>query len=100
MDPFSKMFELLGMNWMAAVFLFAVSFLAVNLITAFCSFLPCLAPFLRGIALLSGVALSLAALIQGLRLPEVQNYDVQLSGLPCNMVAQWSLLFLIFTWGH
>ena len=83
--PLSRMFESLGMNWMAAVFLVTVAFFVVDLITAFGYLLPRLAPFLRGIALLSGVAMSLAALVQGLRPPEVQDYDVQLSGLPNNM---------------
>ena len=81
----SRMFELLAMNWMAAVFLITVSFFVVDLITAFGFLLPRLAPLFRGIALLSGVALSLAALVQGLRPPVVQNYNVHLSGLPHEM---------------
>ncbi len=35
MGTLSSIFELLGMNWMAAVFLFTISFLAVDFITAF-----------------------------------------------------------------
>lgn len=85
LGPFPMMFEFLGMNWMAAVFLVSVSFLAIDLITAFGFLLSRFVPMLRSIALLLGMALSLIALVQGLRPPVVQNYEVQLSGLPHEM---------------
>ena len=75
-------FELLGMNWMAVVFLFSVSLLAVDLITGFGYLMPRAAPMLRDIALAAGGVLSAIALVQGLRPPIVQKYDVALSGLP------------------
>jgi len=74
--------ELLGMNWMAVVFLVTVSLLAVDLITGGGFLLPRVAPSLRGFALVAGGALSVVALVQGLRPPVVQNYDVHLHGLP------------------
>jgi uncharacterized protein len=67
----SRMLDLLGMNWMAVVFLVTVSFLVVDLITGFGFLLPRLAPLIRGFALVAGGALSLIALVQGLRPPVV-----------------------------
>ena len=77
--------EFLGMNWMAVVFLVTVSLLMVDIITVFGLVLPRLAPFLRGCALAAGAVLSVIALVQGLRPPVIQNYDVNLSGLPKEM---------------
>jgi len=74
--------EFLGMNWMAVVFLMTVSMLAVDLITGFGFVLPRLAPFLRGLALAAGAMLSVITLVQGMRPPIVQNYDVDLPALP------------------
>lgn len=77
--------EFLGMNWMAVIFLAAVSLLAVDLLTGFGLLLPRLAPSLRGLALVAGGVLSAIALVQGLRPPVVQDYEVYLSGLPREM---------------
>jgi uncharacterized protein len=77
--------EFLGMNWMAVVFLLTVALLAVDIITGFGFVLPRWAPFLRGCALAAGAVLSVIALVQGLRPPVVQNYEVNLSGLPPEM---------------
>ena len=77
--------EFLGMNWMAVVFLVTVSLLMVDIITVFGLVLSRLAPFLRGCALAAGAVLSVIALVQGLRPPVIQNYDVNLSGLPPEM---------------
>jgi len=74
--------EFLGMNWMGIVFLMAVSLLTADAITGFGVLLPRLAPSLRGWALAAGAVLSLIALVQGLRPPVVQSYEVALSGLP------------------
>jgi uncharacterized protein len=74
--------ELIGMSCMAMVFLFSVSLVAVDLITGFGYLLPRSAPMLRGVALVAGGVLSVVALVQGLRPPIVQKYDVHLSGLP------------------
>jgi len=77
----ATIFELPGMDWMAMVFLLTVCLLFVDFITGFGFFLSRLAPLLRGFALVAGGVLSVTALVQGLRPPIVQNYDVYLSGL-------------------
>ena len=77
--------EMFGMTWMGVLFLITVSLLAMELITGFGFFLPRKAPTLRGLALFIGGALSVAALIQGMRPPVVDNYAVNLSGLPGKM---------------
>jgi len=73
--------EFLGMTWMAVVFLMTVSLLMVDIATGFGFVLPRLAPFLRGCALAAGALLSVIALVQGLRSPVFQDYDIDLSGL-------------------
>jgi predicted MPP superfamily phosphohydrolase len=81
----SVVMEFLGMNWMAVIFLAAVCLLAVDIATGFGLLLPRLAPSLRGLALIAGGVLSVVALVQGLRPPVVQDYEVYLSGLPRQM---------------
>lgn len=81
----AKILELIGMNWMAGLFLIFVCLLAVDLVTVFGLLLNRFAPSLRGLAILAGVVLSIVALIQGLRPPVVENYDVYLSDLPIEM---------------
>jgi predicted MPP superfamily phosphohydrolase len=84
-DALGRMLEWTGMNWMAVVFLTTVCLLAVDLVTGFGFLLPRLAPPLRGLALAAGGVLSMIALVQGLRPPVVQHYDVYLSDLPDEM---------------
>lgn len=79
------MLELLGMNWMAVLFLTVVSLLTVDLITLFGFLMPRLAPSMRGWALVAAAALSGVALFQGLRPPVIQGYEVALPGLPGHM---------------
>jgi predicted MPP superfamily phosphohydrolase len=81
----ARVIELIGMNWMAVIFLITVSLLAVDLVTGFGFFLPRVVPFLRGFGLVAGGVLSVVAVVQGLRPPVLQNYDVHLSGLPREM---------------
>lgn len=81
----ARTLELFGMDWMAVMFLATVSLLAIDLVTGFGLLLPRLAPSLRGLALVAGGVLSLVALVQGLRPPVVQEYEVRLSGLPHEM---------------
>lgn len=77
--------EILGMNWMAMLFLAFVPLLATDLVTVFGFVMPRFAPSLRGWALIAGGALSVIALVQGLRPPVVQSYEVRLPGLPNGM---------------
>ena len=78
----ARILELLGMNWMAVLFLTSVTLLTVDFVTCFGFLLPRLSPSLRGLALVAGGVLSVIALFQGLRPPVVQNHDVYLSDLP------------------
>lgn len=78
----AAMLEFWGMTWMAMLFLISVSLLAVEAVTGFGFFLTRFAPELRGAALAVGGVLSALALIQGLRAPVVQSYDIYLDGLP------------------
>jgi len=77
--------ELLGMLWMGALFLLFIPLLTTDIITAFGFLLPRLAPSLRGWALFVGAVLSVIALVQGLRPPVVQSYEVRLAGLTGEM---------------
>jgi len=77
--------ELFGMLWMGALFLLFIPLLMMDVITAFGFLLPRLAPSLRGWALFVGAVLCLIALVQGLRPPVVQRYEVQLPGLSGEM---------------
>jgi hypothetical protein len=70
---------------MAGLFIIFICLFAMDLITGFGLFFPNLASRLRGFAIVIGVGLSVIALIQGLRPPVVENYDVYLSELPNEM---------------
>ena len=77
--------ELFGMLWMGALFLLFISLLTMDIITVFGFLVPRLAPSLRGWALFVGAVLSVIALVQGLRPPVVQSYEVRLPGLSNEM---------------
>jgi predicted MPP superfamily phosphohydrolase len=77
--------ELFGMLWMGALFLLFISLLTMDIISGFGFLLPRLAPSLRGWALFVGGVLSVIALVQGLRPPVVQSYEVRLQGLSGEM---------------
>ncbi len=78
----ARMLELIGMDWMAALFLICLSLLTVDLLTGFGLLLPRLAPTLRGLALAAGGILTLIAIIQGVRPPVIREYEVRLAALP------------------
>jgi len=84
-ETLAKVLEFIGMNWMGGLFLIFICLLTMDLITGFGLFLPRLASKLRGLAIVIGIGLSVVALIQGLRPPVVENYDVYLSELPNEM---------------
>ena len=77
--------ELFGMLWMGALFLLFIPLLTMDVITGFGFLLPRLAPSLRCWALFVGGVLSVIALVQGLRPPVVQSYEVHLPGLSGEM---------------
>lgn len=74
--------EFLGMNWMAVLFLTFLPLLLVDLITLYGFFMPRFASSLRGAALVIGMVFSIIALIQGLRPPIVEKYEITIPGLP------------------
>jgi len=80
-NVFARMLEYLGTNWLGILFLIFCCLLVVDIITAFGFLFHRQAATLRGLALLTGVALSLIALIQGHRPPVVNDYEVHLQGL-------------------
>lgn len=82
---FGTVLELLGMTWMASLFLVSVALLLVDFVTGFGFFLSRFTLRLRGLAFIAGAALSLFSLVQGLRPPVVQDYPVYLAGLPANL---------------
>lgn len=78
-------FELVGMIWLGVLFLNFVSLLAADLLTGFGFFLTRHLSLLRGAALAIAMALSVVALVQGLRPPAVQHHEVILAGLPSEL---------------
>lgn len=81
----ARILELVGMDWMAVLFLATICLFAVDLVTGFGRLMPGLAPPLRGLAFVAAGVLSVVALIQGMRPPVLQRYEVMLPGLPREM---------------
>lgn len=73
---------LAGMTLLGLLFLAFVCLLAVDLATGFGRWFRPAAPRLRGWALLGALGLAGAASVQGLRAPEVVDYEVRLRDLP------------------
>jgi len=78
----ASVLELLSMTWLASLFLACVCLVVTELITGFGFLFPRHAPVLRGWALVAGAGLSAFAVIQGVRPPTVESYEVQVAGLP------------------
>ncbi|NLG44012.1 MAG: metallophosphoesterase [Phycisphaerae bacterium] len=74
--------ELLAMTWLASLFLMALCLVLTELVTCGGFLLSRHAPALRGWALVAGGGLSLLALVQGMRPPAVESYEVSLAELP------------------
>lgn len=81
----SQILELFSMHWMAVLFLVFVCLFAIDTITAFGLFFPKKAAVLRGFAIITGVLLSIIAVVQGLRAPVVRHHEVQIPDLPEKM---------------
>ncbi|MCP4693050.1 MAG: metallophosphoesterase, partial [Desulfobacterales bacterium] len=81
--------ELVGMCWMGVLFLLFYCLIEAELVTCFGWLISRgaakWAPGVRGAALLIGVALSLAALVQGARPPAVERYEVRIDELSDEM---------------
>ena len=80
----ARFLEVLGASWIGVLLLLLAALLFVDLVTLFGFWQSRIAPSLRGWALVAGGVLSAIALVQGLRAPVVQNYEVQLAGLPAS----------------
>ena len=80
----ARFLEVLGANWIGVLFLLLVTLLARRPRHLIRSLAIAFAPSLRGWALVAGGVLCAIALVQGLRAPVVQNYEVQLAGLPAS----------------
>jgi len=78
----ARALELLGMTWMAALFLIFVCLLTADALTGFGLLLRPWAPSVRGWGLSVGLLLAAVALVQGLRPPEIVRYEESLRGLP------------------
>ena len=81
-EPWAMNLETVGLSLLIVIALAALLMALVDLVTGFGLFMPGLAPSLRGAACVAALALSAVALIQGLRAPEVTEYEVALPGLP------------------
>ena len=74
--------EHLTMSWMATLFLCTVCLLVVDVVTAGGRLWSSHTSLLRGLGLAGGLILAAMALVQGLRPPVVDSYEVYLAGLP------------------
>jgi len=79
-----RVLEQVGANWMGLLFLSLVALLVVDIITGFGYLMPRVAPGLRGWALVAAGALCIFAIVQGLRAPVVESYEVRMPGLPAD----------------
>jgi len=84
----SGVVEFAGLGWMGALFLLFTSFLVVDLVTLFGLLFHSLAPQLRTGALIAGIAMSIIAMVQGMRPPVIKEYTVRLAGLPPQMAGK------------
>jgi len=78
----SKFMDLISMDWLASLFLLATCLAIADVLTLGGLAFKRWAPALRGWALLAGIALSVAAVIQGMRPPVVVDDEVQVKNLP------------------
>jgi predicted MPP superfamily phosphohydrolase len=74
--------ELWSMTWLAMLFLTSIALLAVDVLTGFGTTMKRAVPRLRGAGLVAGGVLSAMALVQGLRAPVIDNYEVRIANLP------------------
>jgi len=77
--------ELFSMTWLGTLLLMTLALLAVDIVTGFGLFMSRQIVRLRSLALLVGIALTIAAFIQGIRPPVTQDYKVQIAGLPAEL---------------
>ena len=74
--------EFIGANWIGVLFMLFALLAAADVATLGGALLTRLAPAVRGWAAVAALALAAVGLVQGLRPPVVQEYEVRLAGLP------------------
>jgi predicted MPP superfamily phosphohydrolase len=77
--------EFWSMTWLGMLFLTSVVLLAVDVTTGFGMWMKQAVPRLRAAALVIGFVLSAIALVQGLRAPVVDRYEVRIANLPAEL---------------
>ena len=77
--------EMGAMTWLGTLFLLTSGQLAVELLTGGGRLLPCLAPPLRGVALVASLIMAGIALHQGTSRPVVDDFTVAMPGLPAQL---------------
>jgi len=83
--PLATLLELFSMTWLGTLMLMTVALLVVDIVTGCGLFMSRKITGLRSLALLIGIALTITALIQGIRPPVIQDYKVQIAGLPAEL---------------
>jgi len=78
----SQALEIVGTDWVGVLFLLFVCELAVDTITCFGFCLRPIVPALRGWAVVAAGVLALIAFVQGMRPPQVENYEIEVARLP------------------
>ena len=74
--------EFIGADWMGVMFLLVSALLLADVVTGFGHFMPRIAGGVRTGAVGVAAALSLVAIVQGMRDPIVRDYAVPMPGLP------------------
>jgi predicted MPP superfamily phosphohydrolase len=77
--------EFWSMTWLGMLFLTSVVLLAVDVTTGFGMWMKQAVHLLRAAALATGFVLSAIALVQGLRAPVVESYEVRIANLPVEL---------------
>ncbi len=85
MDVLPAVLEWISMNWLAVLFVTLLPLLITDLVTGFGRLLPRASDALRTGACVIGIVLSLTALVQGHRPPNVERIDIRLPGLPASL---------------
>ncbi|MBI9075762.1 MAG: metallophosphoesterase [Desulfatibacillum sp.] len=74
--------EVFGANWMGVLLLLALCFGVADILTGFGLWLKHRLPAIRTAALVAACLLSAVALVQGMRGPVINSYEVTMPGLP------------------
>ena len=77
--------EFIGMNWAAILILLFLCFVVADIITGFGLLWPKRAGLIRNAAVVAGLGMAALALVQGMRPPVVETYEVRMPGLPANL---------------